>query len=215
MKENQLKLLEERISKAVEFIETLKSREKNLIREKVKLGEKVSILEKELEGKEDKIKELKGSQEFLKEKIETILGKLESFASIDVTDKYESTEETEEDKIERSNENEPESEMIIEDEIVDLKENVREKETVDMNRENEESSDEQKDETSSISEVQKTEEIDVESDLESEPVPEKDSNSLFNTDENLFKKASNADPNESVLEGSNTKWFDNNPFIET
>ena len=144
-----------------------------------------------------------------------ILGKLESFASIDVTDKYESTEETEEKNIERSNENEPENEMIIEDEIVDLKENVREKETVDMNRENEESSDEQKDETSSISEVQKTEEIDVESDLESEPVPEKDSNSLFNTDENLFKKASNANPNESMLEGLNTKWFDNNPFIET
>ena len=70
MKENQLKLLEERISKAVEFIETLKSRERNLIREKEKLGEKVSTLEKELEGKEDKIKELKGSQEFLKEKIE-------------------------------------------------------------------------------------------------------------------------------------------------
>lgn len=215
MKENQLKLLEERISKAVEFIETLKSRERNLIREKEKLGEKVSILEKELEGKEDKIKELKGSQEFLKEKIETILGKLESFASIDVTEKYESAEETEEEKIESSDENEPENEMIIEDEIVDLKENVREEEPVVMNKENEESSDEQKDETNRIDEAQKTEEIDVESDLVSESVPEKDNNSLFNTDENLFKKAGNSDQNESVLEGLKTKWFDNNPFIET
>jgi FtsZ-binding cell division protein ZapB len=83
MQEDQLKLLESRISKAIDFIETLKSREKGLLQEKEKMERKIQSLEKTLKEKEERVRELKGSQEFLKEKIETILGKLESFANIE------------------------------------------------------------------------------------------------------------------------------------
>ena len=82
MEGDQLKLLEERIGKAIDFIEKLKSREKLHIEEKEELQERVDSLEEEMKEKNDSIEELKESQVFLKEKIETILGKLESWADM-------------------------------------------------------------------------------------------------------------------------------------
>ena len=82
MEGDQLKLLEERIGKAIDFIEKLKSREKVHVQDKEDLQERVDSLEKEMQEKNDTIAELKESQVFLKEKIETILGKLESWADM-------------------------------------------------------------------------------------------------------------------------------------
>jgi FtsZ-binding cell division protein ZapB len=82
MEGDQLKLLEERIGKAIDFIEKLKSREKLHIEEKEELQERADSLEEEMKEKNDTIEELKESQVFLKEKIETILGKLESWADM-------------------------------------------------------------------------------------------------------------------------------------
>jgi len=82
MEGDQLKLLEERIGKAIDFIEKLKSREKLHIEEKEELQERVDSLEEEMKEKNGSIEELKESQVFLKEKIETILGKLESWADM-------------------------------------------------------------------------------------------------------------------------------------
>ena len=82
MEGDQLKLLEERIGKAIDFIENLKSREKLHIEEKEELQERVDSLEEEMKEKNGSIEELKESQVFLKEKIETILGKLESWADM-------------------------------------------------------------------------------------------------------------------------------------
>ena len=82
MEGDQLKLLEERIGKAIDFIEKLKSREKVHIQEKEELRERLTSLEEEIKDKNESIDELKESQVFLKEKIETILGKLESWADM-------------------------------------------------------------------------------------------------------------------------------------
>jgi hypothetical protein len=82
MEEDQLKLLEARIGKAIGFIENLKEREKIHIEEKEDLKRKVSSLEETMGEKDEKIEELKESQVFLKEKIETILNKLESWADV-------------------------------------------------------------------------------------------------------------------------------------
>lgn len=82
MEGDQLKLLEDRIGKAIGFIENLKAREKTHLEEKENLEQRVSTLEEEIKEKDDKIDELKESQVFLKEKIETILGKLESWADL-------------------------------------------------------------------------------------------------------------------------------------
>jgi uncharacterized coiled-coil protein SlyX len=82
MEDNQLKLLEERIGNAIDFIERLKSREKVHIQDKEGLEERIASLEEQIKEKEGTIKELKDSQVFLKEKIEVILGKLESWADM-------------------------------------------------------------------------------------------------------------------------------------
>jgi chromosome segregation ATPase len=82
MEGDQLKLLEERIGKAIGFIENLKAREKTYLQQKEELEERVSSLEEEIKEKDTRIEELKESQLFLKEKIETILGKLESWADL-------------------------------------------------------------------------------------------------------------------------------------
>lgn len=82
MEGDQLKLLEERIGKAIDFIEKLKSREKLHVEEKEELQERADSLEEEMKEKNGTIEELKESQVFLKEKIETILGKLESWADM-------------------------------------------------------------------------------------------------------------------------------------
>lgn len=75
---NDLEMLEKRIEKAIKFIEEFKNREKKYLDEKKSLEAKISFLREELEKKEEIIEELKRSQRYLKEKIETILDKLES-----------------------------------------------------------------------------------------------------------------------------------------
>ncbi len=127
MKEDQLKLLEKRINNAIIFIETLKSREKRLIQEKEKLDIRISSFEKVLVEKDSKIEELKGSQEFLREKIEAILGKLESFATIDTEGQFDLKAFPEKEKSKSYVPDEEGGDVIIEDEIVDLKEeNIKE-----------------------------------------------------------------------------------------
>lgn len=82
MEEDQLKLLEERIGKAIDFIEKLKSRETVHIEENERLQERITSLEEDIKEKDSTIEELKDSQVFLKDKIEAILGKLESWADM-------------------------------------------------------------------------------------------------------------------------------------
>ena len=77
MQEDQLELLESRINNAIAFIENLRSREKGFVQENEDLHQKIVTLEENMAEKEKKIEELKGSQEFLREKIEAILGQWE------------------------------------------------------------------------------------------------------------------------------------------
>jgi chromosome segregation ATPase len=90
--ENHLKVLEERISKAVSFIENLKTREKTLRDEKDAVGRRVEVLESQIKEKEKTIAELRESQVFLKSKIETILSKLESLANLELEAETEERE---------------------------------------------------------------------------------------------------------------------------
>ena len=90
--ENHLKVLEERISKAVSFIENLKTREKTLRDEKDAVARKVEALESQIKEKEKTIAELRESQVFLKNKIETILSKLESLANLEMEAEQEERE---------------------------------------------------------------------------------------------------------------------------
>ena len=126
MQEDQLELLESRINNAIAFIENLKSREKDLIQENKDLHQKIVTLEENVTEKEKKIEELKGSQEFLREKIEAILGKLESFASIDTERQFNLKNYPEQEKTESlTGEEMPgvqTEQVIIEENIVDLKE---------------------------------------------------------------------------------------------
>lgn len=124
MREDQLKLLETRINNAIIFIETLKSREKRLIQEKEELDIKINSFENVLAEKDSKIEELKGSQEFLREKIEAILGKLESFATIGTEGQFDLKAFPENEKLKSNFPDEVEDDVIIENEIVDLKEEI-------------------------------------------------------------------------------------------
>jgi FtsZ-binding cell division protein ZapB len=82
--ENHLKVLEERIAKAITFIENLKTREKSLRDEKEAIGQKVLELESEIEERERTIAELRESQVYLKNRIEAVLSKLESLATLEI-----------------------------------------------------------------------------------------------------------------------------------
>ena len=82
--ENHLKVLEERIARAITFIENLKAREKSLRDEKNAIEKKVLGLESELKGKDRTIAELKESQVYLKNRIEAVLSKLESLATLEM-----------------------------------------------------------------------------------------------------------------------------------
>jgi FtsZ-binding cell division protein ZapB len=194
MKDDQLKLFEERINKAIAFIETLKTREKKLIQEKEKLLQKIADSESDIRDRDSKIKELKGSQEFLKEKIESILGKLESFASIEIEgasfpgkDTTQTAEEETEQKISDVN-------MIIEEDIVDLKEQkITQKDDTGQRKE-------KKDEYQGIQKPHKgtNEEFD---------------NSLFDNRSEGEDKLGTAPERLGI--GTRSKWVDNNPFIQT
>lgn len=85
MEDNQLKVLEQRINNAVTFIENLKSREKALRDEKEQLEKRLLSLQRVVEEKDLKIEALRENQLFLKNKIETILDKLEGLASLEST----------------------------------------------------------------------------------------------------------------------------------
>jgi len=198
MKDEQLKLFEERINKAIAFIETLKTREKKLLQEKEELLQKIVEFESDIKDRDSKIKELKGSQEFLKEKIESILGKLESFASIEIEggpfpgkDTTQAAEEETDQKISDVN-------MIIEEDIVDLKEQGKEQKTT------------QKDDTGRLKEkkdeyqgIQKPHDV----------TNEEFDNSLFDTRSEGKDKAGAAPERMGI--GSWSRWVDNNPFIQT
>jgi hypothetical protein len=82
--DNQLTMLEERIGKAITFIETLKAKEKTLADEKEVFETKIQELEAELTEKDRTIEELMENQVFLKNKIEAVLNKLESLANFDM-----------------------------------------------------------------------------------------------------------------------------------
>lgn len=216
MKEEQIKLLESRINKAITFIENLKSREKKLILEKEDLNQKIFSLGNDFEEKENKIKELKESQEFLREKIEVILGKLESFASMETDIQLEPSEVTEKEEIELEKEYEPavpdNEEVIVEENIADLRENNVEEESILINTE------EPMPQNEDTEEIKSNELVDT--DAASEDVTEKDENSLFNNDLGLNnEELSKTDDvtNEDASNGVDlkTKWLDNNPFIET
>ncbi len=199
MKDEQLKLFEDRINKAISFIETLKTREKKLMQEKEELLQKIADFESDIKDRDSKIKELKGSQEFLKEKIESILGKLESFASIEIEgaalspgkDMTQTAEEETDQKISDVN-------MIIEDEIVDLKEQGKEQKAT------------QKDDTGQIKEKK--------GDYQGIQKPhdgtnEEFGNSLFDTRSEGENKPGTAPERMGI--GSWSRWVDNNPFIQT
>jgi FtsZ-binding cell division protein ZapB len=82
MKEDQLKLLENRINSAITFIESLRSKEKKLLAEKDTLRNRILQLEKGIEEKDRRNDDLMKTQKYLKEKIEFILGKLEGLAEV-------------------------------------------------------------------------------------------------------------------------------------
>jgi hypothetical protein len=192
MKGEQLKLFEERINNAIAFIETLKTREKNLIQEKEGLLKRILGLESDVKERDNKIKELTGSQEFLKEKIESILGKLESFASIEIEEPLLAGDE-EMPAVEQETDQEiSEGNIIIEEDIVDLKEPEGEQE------------EEQK-----ISNDDKYREIKK----SQESSTEESENFLFDSSSDGVEK-SGIEPERMGI-GSSSRWLDNNPFIQT
>ena len=140
MEDKQLKVLEDRINKAIDFIETLKAKEKTLVDEKEDIKRKVEELEEQIVEKDQKIEELLESQVFLKNKIETVLNKLESLANLDMgnsgeeeelpaddtssfdTDRTPGLEEETENPLDENNtEEQSSSEIYVEENIVDLK----------------------------------------------------------------------------------------------
>ena len=215
MQDDQLKLLETRINKAIAFIETLKSREKKLLQEKDELTKKVVSLENGLEEKDNKIKELIGSQEFLKEKIETILGKLESFASIEPEEEFVSMNSMDTSEIETEKEYESilenKEETIVEEDMVDYKKEGEEGEPVLLNNEG---SAQQIEEMESISSNESEESHEQEKKLTDE-LPEKNQSSLFNDDLNTEKLFDESDESEGTDQDLKVRWIGNNPFIDT
>jgi len=215
MQDDQLKLLETRINKAIAFIETLKSREKKLLQEKDELTKKIVSLENGLEEKDNKIKELIGSQEFLKEKIETILGKLESFASIEPEEEFVSMNSMDTSEIETEKEYESilenKEETIVEEDMVDYKKEGEEGEPVLLNNEG---SVQQIEEMESISSDESGESHEQEKKLTDE-LPEKNQSSLFNDDLNTEKLFDESDESEGTDQDLKVRWIGNNPFIDT
>jgi len=82
MEDNQFKLLEKRVNTAISFIENLKTREKKLVKEREELVEKIAQLEGRVAEGEKKNDEHLRTQKYLREKIETILTRLEGLAGL-------------------------------------------------------------------------------------------------------------------------------------
>jgi hypothetical protein len=126
MDDKQLKLLEERINNAISFIETMKAREKALIEEKKEREKSITGLQELIVEKDKKIDDLSENQLFLKNKIEVVLDKLEGLASLEPDSSFAEGEEEKPDveNAEESIDNsiEDSGEIIVEENIVDLKE---------------------------------------------------------------------------------------------
>ncbi len=196
MKEEQLKLFEERINKAIAFIETLKTREKNLIQEKEEFLKRIIALESDVKDRDDKIKELKGSQEFLKEKIESILGKLESFASIEIEEPLITGDEETREVEQEADQKISDVNVIIEEDIVDLKKQEEEQE-IEQDKEQKPAHDDKYQEIKNLQEISR----------------EESGNSLFDTRSDVAEKAG-IEPERMGI-GSRSRWVDDNPFIQT
>ena len=154
MEDKQLEMFEDRINRAIGFIENLKAKEKTLEDEKDTIERKVEDLEEQLASKDQRIEELLESQVFLKNKIEAVLGKLESLANFDPdiaegsidssTDSistfgYGKTDNYEEKVEDTPVENRPDDdstaqsgEIYVEENIVDLKEDVGPEKDIDQ-----------------------------------------------------------------------------------
>ena len=130
MEDKQLEMFEERVNKAVSFIETLKAKEKTLVDEKEDIERKVEELQEEIDLKDRKIEELLESQVFLKNKIETVLNKLESLDNFDADKKEDDVPDVDEtptygyersDGLNAGNDTENSGEIFVEENLVDLK----------------------------------------------------------------------------------------------
>ena len=130
MEDKQLEMFEERVNKAVSFIETLKAKEKTLVDEKEDIERKVEELQEEIDLKDRKIEELLESQVFLKNKIETVLNKLESLDNFDADKTEDDVPDVDEtptygyersDSLNAGNDTENSGEIFVEENLVDLK----------------------------------------------------------------------------------------------
>ena len=130
MEDKQLEMFEERVNKAVSFIETLKAKEKTLVDEKEDKERKIEELQEEIDLKDRKIDELLESQVFLKNKIETVLNKLESLDNFDDDKREDEVPDTDEnptygydksESLDSGGDTESSGEIYVEENFVDLK----------------------------------------------------------------------------------------------
>ena len=209
MEDNQLKVFEDRINKAIDFIETLKAKEKTLVDEKENIEHRFKELKEQIVEKDQKIEELLESQVFLKSKIETVLNKLESLANFDIgnsgedeelpadetsSSDYDRTpgleEETEKPLDENNTEKQSSSEIYVEENIVDLKD---------------EDGTEQKSDTASAPDTDRPNEAMV--------TPKVDQSPLFDTAENE-QATEEEEASEEKSTEQEQKPFGDNPFVE-
>lgn len=209
MEDNQLKVFEDRINKAIDFIETLKAKEKTLVDEKEDIEHRFKELQEQIVEKDQKIEELLESQVFLKSKIETVLNKLESLANFDIgnsgedeelpadetsSSDYDRTpgleEETEKPQDENNTEKQSSSEIYVEENIVDLKD---------------EDGTEQKSDTASAPDTDQPNEAKV--------TPQVDQSPLFDTAENE-QATEEEEASEEKSTEQEQKPFGDNPFVE-
>jgi len=206
MEGDQLKLLEERINKAIVFIEKLKTREKTLNQEKEKLRQKIMSLEEEVVTKDKRIEELVDVQRFLKEKIETILNKLESFS--DVGSAHLLEEEKEEMILDEEKYRE---EIIIDDNVVDLKEEKKIQPSLEDNMNEYLSKKDEQKEGGQSNIKEETQELSSEEEHKDTLFKfrdDRESDSLLQP-QDKFRLKGNLDHN------LNKSWFESNPFVET
>ena len=125
MEDKQLEMFEDRVNRAIGFIETLKAKEKTLVDEREDIERKVEELQEQIDLKDRKIEELLESQLFLKNKIETVLNKLESLDNFN-TKKSEDETATygyeRSDNLDTGNDTDSSGEIYVEENFVDLKE---------------------------------------------------------------------------------------------
>ncbi len=222
MEENQLKILEERINNAISFIESMKSREKALVEEKQSLETKTAELEDAVRDRDLKIEALQENQLFLKNKIETILDKLEALAGLegyeDTTfekietktaygDKSSDEQETVNAEEEREEETGRAAEKDTEEESHETGEIIIEENLVDLKADSAEQPDASVDESPGLPDENKADaredgKIIGKTDSKTE-------NTLFNQDEDTEA--------DNQSEGENDRLSSNyhNPFIET